>query len=77
MGSATYKNLGGTSDNINIQYIYIYIYIYTVYRGGARILVQGGNIGKISYMNSFQVLYCNDISVGGGTFSTNLLIKDF
>ena len=55
MGSDTYKNLGGTSDNINIQ--------YTVYRGGARILVRGENIGKkLFFMNFFQVLYCNDLA---------------
>ena len=68
MGSATYKNWGGgTSDNINLQFYSIYtVYYYTVlqyiYRGGARILVWGGTSEKISYMNFFQVLYCNGVS---------------
>ena len=57
-------------DFRHCTYIEYTVYnVYTVYRGGAKILVRGGNIGKkISYMNSFQVLYCNGvakISIGG------------
>ena len=55
MGSATYKNWGGgTSDNINIQYI--------LYTGEAPEFWLGGTSVKTSYMNSFQVLYCNGVS---------------
>ena len=46
MGSATYKIWGGgqvTTDKYTV---------YTVYRGGARILIREGNIGK-NFINEF------------------------
>ena len=41
MGSATYKNWGGGAQVTTDKYT-----VYTVDRGGAKILVRGGNIEK-------------------------------
>ena len=47
---------GVTSDNINTQYIYCIQGRRQNFGGG------GGTSEKISYMISFQVLYCNGVS---------------
>ena len=54
-GPPRIKIWGGTSDNINIQYIYCI-------QGQRQNFGLGETSEKISYMNSFQVLYCNGIS---------------
>ena len=57
----------------------MYKYKYVYEQGRRQDFGSGRTSKKISYIISSQVLYCNGvakISVGG-TFSKNLLIKDF
>ena len=74
MGSATYKNLGGTRDNINIQYIYCI-------QGRGQNFGLGGRTSEKNFMDEFlssPVLQWRLQDFGWErTFSTNLLIKDF
>ena len=77
MESAMYKN-AGEEQRTKGQHKYTVYILYTVAAPG--FWFEGETSEKISYMNFFQVLYCNDvanISVREGTFSKNLLIKDF